>query len=56
MKTFECVCGIRVQADADDDLLAVARDHAAEKHGGDPMYSQMELEAQIERSRHEEDR
>ena len=55
MKAFDCVCGMHLEADADDDLLAVVRQHADEQHGGDPAFSDMELEAQIERAAHEEE-
>ncbi len=41
MKTFDCPCGARVEADADDDLLAVVKQHADEQHGGDPAFSDM---------------
>jgi predicted small metal-binding protein len=55
MKVFDCQCGTHLEADADDDLLAIARQHVDDQHAGDPMYSDMELEAQIERSAHEEE-
>ena len=54
MKMFDCACGARLEADADDDLLAVVREHAHEQHAGDPMYSELELQGQIERSADEQ--
>ncbi len=54
MKTFDCRCGTRLEADPDDDLLAVVREHAQEQHGEDPLYSDMELEGDIARSAHEQ--
>ena len=54
MKTFECVCGTRLEADVDDDLFAVAKEHVSAAHGGDPMYSDMELAGRLERSTREE--
>ena len=55
MKAFDCPCGMHLEADADDDLLAVVKQHADEQHGGDPAFSDMELEAQLERATHDEE-
>lgn len=55
METLDCPCGAHLEADADDDLLAINKEHAEEQLGGDTMYSDMELEAEIERSADEED-
>jgi hypothetical protein len=43
-----CGCGTRVESA--DNLLAALNEHADEHHGGDPMYSNMQLEADTERS------
>lgn len=49
-RVLDCACGARLEAEDDAQLLIIARQHADEQHGGDPRYSEMELEAEIERS------
>ena len=51
-RVLDCACGARLEAEDDAQLLVIARQHADEQHGGDPRYSEMELEAEIERSAH----
>jgi hypothetical protein len=50
MKTFDCQCGARLEADGEDSLLDALRIHAAAQHAGDPTYSQMELPGMLTRS------
>ncbi len=33
MKTFDCACGVCLEADADDDLLVVALETASRRRG-----------------------
>lgn len=51
-RLLDCLCGARLEAEDDAQLLLIARQHADEQHGGDPRYSEMELEGEIERSAH----
>lgn len=54
-RLLDCPCGARLEAEDDAQLLLIARQHADEQHGGDPRYSEMELEAEIERSAHSDE-
>lgn len=49
MRAVDCPCGEHLQAEGDNALFDLAKQHASERHAEDPAFSEFDLLAMIER-------